>query len=277
MSEQVDAPHAGAVRLGRGRRPQTARVRDARDAAYREHIFEVAEKRFAEQGFDNTRMQDIAAAAGISLGTLYQSYASKRELHRSLLTRRDQQMLETVMQRQKTMARSQAGGMERILWMLEANLRFLLNHPDYLRMHLHEGHAWYNRAADGTQDQDEVWTRGQALMEQVFNWGMAEGWFSPAVPAHMARLVVVSQQTRLANWVIDGLRAPHDQVLAQIQADFVRLFCTPAEMSRLLSSNGAGLSEQTLKTLRSISEMAGAEVLREVQQGVLPKSGKTAG
>ncbi|MDP3859061.1 MAG: helix-turn-helix domain-containing protein [Stagnimonas sp.] len=251
-----EGPVVGAVRLGRGRRPQTAKVRDARDAAYREHIFEVAEKLFAEQGFDNTRMQDIAAAAGISLGTLYQSYPGKRELHRGLLTGRDQQMLDAVVLRQKTMARSTAGGMERILWMLEANLRFLLQHPDYLRMHLHEGHAWYNRAADGTQDQDEVWTRGQALMEQVFNWGMAEGWFSPGVPAHMARLVVVNQQTRLANWVIDGLHAPHEQVLAQIQADFVRLFCTPAVIARLLSGDGSGLSEQTLQTLRAMSAMA---------------------
>lgn len=277
MSLKVGGKPVAAVRLGRGRRPQTARVRDARDAAYREHIFEVAEKLFASQGFNNTRMQDIATAAGISLGTLYQSYPGKRELHRSLLTRRDQQMLDEVVLRRKTMARSTAGGMEKILWILEANLRFLLNHPDYLRMHLYEGHAWYNRAADGTQDQDEVWARGQALMEQVFTWGMTEGWFSPAVPTHMARLVVVNQQTRLANWVIDGLREPHDQVLTRIQADFVRLFCTPKVMTRLLSGDGAGLSVQTVKTLRSMSAAANEEALPGVRSIALAAGGKTAG
>src|SRR3569623_1794934 len=64
------------VQLGRGRRPQARKLRDAKDAMYREHIMEVAERIFADQGFANTKMQDIAAVAGISLGTLYQSYES---------------------------------------------------------------------------------------------------------------------------------------------------------------------------------------------------------
>ena len=52
-----------AVRLGRGRRPLQRRLRDAKDALYRQHILEVAETIFAQHGFAATKMQTIAAKA----------------------------------------------------------------------------------------------------------------------------------------------------------------------------------------------------------------------
>jgi AcrR family transcriptional regulator len=85
-----------AVRLGRGRRPLQRRLRDAKDALYRQHILEVAETIFAQHGFAATKMQTIAAKAGVSLATLYQAYANKQALHRSILIERDRQMLAVV-------------------------------------------------------------------------------------------------------------------------------------------------------------------------------------
>src|SRR5262245_29700535 len=84
---------AAGVSLGRGRRPQARKLRDAKEALYHEHIVEVAERTFAAQGFEATRMQDIAAAAGVSLAKLYQFYPSKDKLYRGVFLIRDREML----------------------------------------------------------------------------------------------------------------------------------------------------------------------------------------
>lgn len=243
-------PGKAAVKLGRGRRPQATKLRDARDALYREHIMEVAERIFAEQGFANTKMQDIATAAGISLATLYQSYASKQELHRGLLIERDRQMVAQVAARQQSLRVPQS--VEDVLWSMEAHLHFMLEHPDYLRMQLQEGHAWYHRAAQPTKDEQQMWDRGLAVLQQVFAWGIQQGLLSPGDIGHQARLLMATQQTRLANWVTDGMREAHAAVIARVQADFVRQFCRPEVVLRLLSADGAGLNEKTLKRIRSM-------------------------
>ncbi len=51
-------------------RPQE-KARQARTEVYREHILEAAEQIFAERGFENAKLQDISALAGVSMGTIY--------------------------------------------------------------------------------------------------------------------------------------------------------------------------------------------------------------
>ncbi len=246
-----DEDDSAGIRLGRGRRPQASKLRAAKDALYREHIMEVAERIFAEQGFANTRMQDVATSAGISLATLYQSYPSKQELHRALLIERDRQMLNLVME-QTRLGFSMPESVEELLLFQETHLHFLLDHPDYLRMQLQEGHAWYHTSAQPTQDEQQMWDQGLAFLEQVLLWGMQKGLFSPGDPRHQGRLLLAMQQTRLANWVLDGMKESHAGVVARIQADFVRLFCVPSIASRLLAPTGEGLNQKTLKAIRAL-------------------------
>jgi AcrR family transcriptional regulator len=240
------------VRLGRGRRPQARNLRAAREALYRDHITAVAEKIFAEQGFANTRMQDIATAAGISLATLYQSYPSKQELHRALLIERDRQMLELVMQ-EAQLGTGMPESLEQLLVFQETHLHFLLDHPDYLRMQLQEGHAWYHNSAQPTHAEQQMWDQGLAFLEQVLRWGMDQGLFSPGDPRHQGRMLLALQQTRLANWVMDGMREAHEAVIRRIQVDFIRLFCPPETIRRHLDRSGAGLHSRTLKAVRALA------------------------
>lgn len=64
--EQSEAPHAPA----RGRRPSTSREEMARAAL----------ELFARQGFDETRVDEIAAAVGVSRRTFFRYYGSKRDV-----------------------------------------------------------------------------------------------------------------------------------------------------------------------------------------------------
>jgi AcrR family transcriptional regulator len=217
---------------------------------YREHIMEAAERIFADQGFLNTKMQDIARAVGVSLSTLYQAYPGKEELYRAILIARDAEMMGAVMSKgQQVLQQPQT--VERLLWLMETHLRFLLEHPDYLRMQLQQGHAWYHSTAWPSREEQQVWERGLGVLEQVFAWGEAQGFLIPGKAADQGRMLLTLQQTRLANWVMGGMQEPHDTVVARIQADFVRVFCRTELSTTLLSSDGANLNATALNRIRT--------------------------
>jgi AcrR family transcriptional regulator len=225
-------------------------LRAAKDAMYREHIMEAAERIFADQGFANTKMQDIARAVGVSLSTLYQAYPGKDDLYRAILIGRDAEMMSAVMAKgQQVLQQPQT--IERLLWLMETHLRFLLEHPDYLRMQLQQGHAWYHSTAWPSREEQQMWERGLAVLEQVFAWGAKEGFLIPGKAADQGRMMLTLQQTRLANWVMGGTQEPHDTVVARVQADFVRTFCSPETAARLLSADGANLNAESLGQIRS--------------------------
>ncbi len=223
----------------RGRR-LAGQLRAARDALYREHIFEVAERIFAEAGYENAKMQEVAAAAGISLGTLYSAFDGKAGLYRAILITRGQQMFERVQQATKQLTH-EAESLPKLLRLMEAHLRFFMEHPQYLKMQLLEGHIWYDAAARPSREEQELWNQGLTLLKSVFEWGSRANLFVPADPADQARMLLALQQTRLANWVLGGMRQPHDEVIAAVQADFVRMFCRPAVAARFLAPTGARL------------------------------------
>jgi AcrR family transcriptional regulator len=56
-------------------------------AERRELIVEEAGRLFGERGYDGTRLDDIAAAAGVTKPILYRHFGSKRELYLALLER----------------------------------------------------------------------------------------------------------------------------------------------------------------------------------------------
>lgn len=68
------------------RRAVQARSRDGRST--RECLLDVAERHFAERGFDGLSMRDIAAQAGLkNQASLYNHFASKQELYEAVLGR----------------------------------------------------------------------------------------------------------------------------------------------------------------------------------------------
>jgi AcrR family transcriptional regulator len=55
--------------------------------ARREQILEAAGRVFSERGYHMTKMKDVADAAGVSNGTVYNYFASKEEVLQALLSR----------------------------------------------------------------------------------------------------------------------------------------------------------------------------------------------
>ncbi len=254
MSTRKEAPgrKSASAKTPRGRRPQSLDLRAAKDAIYRKHIMEAAERVFAEQGYANTKMQSVASAVGISLATLYQAFPGKEQLHKAIRVVRDTEMLGAVLQRAQQPP--PAGKLvEWLLWLMETHMKYFLEHPDYLRMQLQLGHMWYHSTAWPSHDERELWERGMDFMTQIFSLGQTQELLVTGDPGDQARLMMALQQTRLANWIGDGMKEGHPVVIARMQADFVRSFCRPAKAAALLTADGGNLAPQTIEAIRAIA------------------------
>jgi AcrR family transcriptional regulator len=62
------------------------RVTPARKTATRKRILQVSQEQFAQRGFDATTTRDVAAAAGIAVGTLFNYFPTKEAIVESLVS-----------------------------------------------------------------------------------------------------------------------------------------------------------------------------------------------
>ncbi|HEX7480125.1 MAG TPA: TetR/AcrR family transcriptional regulator [Polyangiales bacterium] len=68
------------------KRPRSAR--DNARTAYRQSLLVAAEQVFVSSGFLNTKMTDIATAAGVAVGTLYNYFDSKEAIFEAIMAER---------------------------------------------------------------------------------------------------------------------------------------------------------------------------------------------
>jgi AcrR family transcriptional regulator len=115
-----DGPLIRALRRRPARPRRSATLRDQAREVYRDAILAAAERVFARSGFSGTRMADVAKAAGLATGTLYNYFANRDELLSSLIGRRTEEMIASVK------AAAAAGGAPREL--LVALVRAIFHH-----------------------------------------------------------------------------------------------------------------------------------------------------
>jgi len=208
------------------------KIREARRNLYRQAILDAAEKVFAEQGFEGAKMQDIAAEAGISLGTLYGIFDGKTALYSEIQSTRGGEMLEQIA---REVERAD-GVLEFTLVGIAAYVRFLIARPNYLRMHLRDGHAWAIFDTLKVAAQEEQWQRGFEMLQSTFGRGVEEGVFVPLAPTLMARITLATHQIWMADWVEAGMTGDPEELVRGIQAHTLRAFCPPDVAARWLAT-----------------------------------------
>jgi AcrR family transcriptional regulator len=95
----------------------------------RNKILDVAVNLAEEGGFDNVRQRDVAANAGVALGTLYKSFRSKEDLLSAALDREAEQL-------ERRMETNPAKGdtpLERVMALFQIVTRALCRKPNYAR------------------------------------------------------------------------------------------------------------------------------------------------
>ncbi|HJQ82969.1 MAG TPA: TetR/AcrR family transcriptional regulator [Candidatus Binatia bacterium] len=200
------------------RRPRDE-ARRARTDVYRQHIFEAAERVFAERGFESAKLQDISKLAGLSMGTIYAIFPSKGDLHRAILEERGIELLGLV----RAVADRPGPPDEALDGLIELYVGWFVEHPGFLRMHLRAGTSWA-LSPSGTDAQVQHWQDIHALQAEIFRRGIAEGAFVDEEPGYLARLFSVMDQVLLADWVAGGMKASRDELVRRLRAQVARSF-----------------------------------------------------
>ena len=209
-----------ALRVPRSRPKENARR--ARAGLYRRLILEAAERSFAEKGFDDAKIEEIAAESGLSLGTLYSVFAGKPDVLRAVHETRNREILA----RSATAAAEASEPVEGLLAAVGASVDFFVGHPDYLRIHLRGGYAWgLAGAGSRSRSQAHAWDEGIDLYSAIFARGIAEGLFHPGSPRLLARMTIAMQQVQLADWVEQGMQQTPAELVADMHARLRRAFC----------------------------------------------------
>lgn len=192
-------------------------ARAAREAAYRELVVDAAERVFGKKGYDATRMQDIAAEAGLALATLYGILRGKEEIYAAIHEARGRALLE----RAALAAAGAKSALEALEVGVEAYVAFLVEHPSYLRIHLLESQPWALDPRFTCAAQRRQWREGLELSVGVFRAGIAEGSIRPGDPTLHAKQMIAAHQVFLAHWVEGGMKQPRAELVEEMRA-FVR-------------------------------------------------------
>ncbi|MEM9175254.1 MAG: TetR/AcrR family transcriptional regulator [Myxococcota bacterium] len=218
------SPPSDASGDAEGRRAAArAHAKNARHAAYRDLVVEAAGEAFARDGVAATRMESLAEAAGISLGTLYSVYRGKAEIVDALHASRLREIHAASIEAEGTAP----DPLEALLAGSRAYLAYFMARPDYLRMYLDEGANWgVRRSMDRDSRRAAVWGDGVARLTAIFERGIDEGVFEPGNPDRLARTMLAMQQVLLADWYEDGARARAQDVMNEMEVLLRRAFCT---------------------------------------------------
>lgn len=150
------------------------RLRDRLKGATSAAILEAAERVFAEQGLHAARMEDIAGAAGVSVGTLYNYFADRGALFSALLELR---RIELISRIDEALEKAGETPFESEL---EAMLRTLFEHFDvhrpFLSIALAGEHVPESAAKVSSRDtMRALYARFEAIVER----GLSRGILSP--------------------------------------------------------------------------------------------------
>lgn len=186
---------------------------------YHDLVFECAERVFAEEGFAESTMQDLAAEAGISLKTLYATFSGKDEIYREILAVRGDGLLDAIQSARK----AEGSALERLAQGMHGIVAHLVENRRFFRILLQEGHAWgLNPRAGEARDS---WEAGLMAVREVLVEGIASGEFLPCDPDLLAPTVSAVLQVQLAGLLDRGGQLDPRAISDEIMVSLRRLLC----------------------------------------------------
>lgn len=204
---------------------------------YREAILDAAERVFGEEGYEATKVQRIAAEAGVSLTTLYSVLQSKWEIYRAVNRRR----LAEVMSLAQGIVRKDMSSLDTLIAGTRMQLAFFMARRDFTKMQLKEVTAWSTIGLLRSPEQVEALGAGLQLFADLFRQGIEDGYLIDDDPDLMARMVIASQQVRLGMWMDRGCQEDSGRVADAALRHLLRSYCKTERLASALAA--AGLEE----------------------------------
>ncbi len=216
-------------------------MKRAKGEMYRELILDAAERVFAEHGFVDAKMHDVATRAGVSSSTVYATFEGKEALHTAVHERRGTELLSVVARR----ATARAEPLSRLLGGVAAYVGYLIDHPTYLRI---LGHAkvWSDSKALPSEAQTSASLRGSSWVSRTFSDGIAAGVFQSDDPGVMTRVMHAVHQVRLIDWLERGMDEAKHRVVWRLQRELVCMFCHPDQVLSRLAEHGLAVPPESV-------------------------------
>lgn len=126
-------------------------------------ILQAAHHVFAEKGFDQATIADIAKTAGVAKGTVYLYYRSKREVYWAALKR------DLVLMRDQTRQNLESAETieEKLRAVIASKLRYFEEHKDFFRIYYSEFARPVTRHTQFQRQIDELYLDQVQLLEQA--------------------------------------------------------------------------------------------------------------
>ncbi len=209
-------------------------LRGKKRELYREAILDAAERVFGEEGYEATKVQRIAAEAGVSLTTLYSVLQSKWEIYRAVHRRR----LSEVMSLAQGIVRKDMSSLDTLIAGTRMQLAFFMEHRDFTKMQLKEVTAWSTIGLLRSPEQVEALGTGLDLFADLFRRGVEDGYLIDDDPELMSRMVIAAQQVRLALWMDGGCKEDPDRIADAALRHLLRSYCKTEHLAFALAAAG---------------------------------------
>lgn len=209
-------------------------LRDRKRELYREAILDAAERVFGEEGYEATKVQRIAAEAGVSLTTLYGVLESKWEIYRAVHRRR----LSEVMGLTQGVLQKDMSPLDILIAGTRLQLGFFMERRDFTKMQLKEVTAWSTIELLRSPEQVEALGVGLDLMASLLRQCIEDGYLIDDDPELMARMMIATQQVRLAMWMDRGCEEAPDRVADAALRHLLRGYCKADHLASALEAAG---------------------------------------
>jgi AcrR family transcriptional regulator len=181
------------------------RPRRRRKEARPAEIIEAGLVEFAERGFSGTRLEDVAARAGIAKGTIYRYFDSKEALFEATLLSRVRPVLDGI----QAMVDSDKGSSAELLKLLIVGVhRELVGSDLHVLMRIIVGEGSRFPAISEAYHRRLI-VKGRAILTRIVARGIARGEFRPGAAADLP-MVAIAPALMAAVWRITF--EPHDPI-----------------------------------------------------------------
>jgi len=150
----------------------------------REQVLDVAERLYTESGNGEPRVEDLADAANVSIGLIYDHFGSKDGVGLAVAERALAGLSDDI----DRAGEYDCSPMQRVMLIGEFYLRWILEHPSVLRSVVLQGVDGQSSAADQIdarigQPMENILQRFQDRIEQAMAGGEADATFDPQLTA----------------------------------------------------------------------------------------------
>ena len=172
-------------------RPTRPALRERYDRRRHEMVFAAA-KVFAEHGYDQTTMHDLARSMGLATGAVYHYFGSKEHLLISICD----QLMEPLLTRAREIVLADGSASERLQALVRLWVANVIEHRDHMLVFQQERHTIESGAQwRGVRESRKAFDR---LMEHALQAARADG--PTRLDARLAHLALLGMVNHTAQW-----------------------------------------------------------------------------